>query len=113
MFWMFRYDNYALTDLMKSAQNGHCIESLIPAGLAKLIQYDHENHRHFTNALKVYLRENMHIANTIKKLYLQRATFLYQLKRILEISELKLEDHKVRLELLIAFEIMDEMHIKL
>ena len=113
MFWMFRYDNYALTDLMKSAQNGHCIESLIPAGLAKLIEYDLENHRHFTNALKVYLRENMHIANTIKKLYLQRATFLYQLKRILEISELKLEDHKVRLELLIAFEIMDEMHIEL
>ena len=113
MFWMFRYDNYALMDLMKSAQNGHCIESLIPAGLTKLIQYDRENHRHFTNALKVYLRENMHIANTIKKLYLQRATFLYQLKRILEISELKLEDHKVRLELLIAFEIMDEMHIEL
>ena len=113
MFWMFCYDNYALTDLMKSDQNNHCIESLIPAGLAKLIEYDLENHRHFTNALKVYLRENMHIANTIKKLYLQRATFLYQLKRILEISELKLEDHKVRLELLIAFEIMDEMHIEL
>ena len=50
---------------------------------------------------------------TRRKLYLQRATFLYQLQRILEISGLKLDDHKVRLELLIAFEIMDEMHMKL
>ena len=112
MFWMFRYDSYALIDLMKAAQNHHCIESLIPSGLAKLIQYDRDNRRDFTKALKVYLRENMHIANTIKKLYMQRATFLYQLKRILEISELKLDDHRVRLELLIAFEIMDEMNIR-
>ena len=113
MFWIFRYDNYALMDLMKAAQNNHCIESLIPSGLAKLMQYDQDNHRNFTEALKVYLRENMHIANTIKKLYLQRATFLYQLKRIQEISGLKLDDHKVRLELLIAFEIMDEMRMEL
>lgn len=55
---------------MKAAQNNHCIESLIPSGLAKLMQYDQDNHRNFTEALKVYLRENMHIANTIKKLYL-------------------------------------------
>ena len=39
---------------------------------------------------------------------MQRATFLYQLKRILEISGLKLEDPKVRLELLIAFEILEQ-----
>lgn len=113
MFWLFRYDNYALTHLMDSARNDQCIEALIPTGLCKLMSYDRENNRHFTNALKVYLQENMHIANTIRKLYLQRATFLYQLKRIQEISGLKLENPKVRLELLIVFEIMDELQIDL
>lgn len=98
---------------MHSARNGHCIEALVPNGLNRLMLYDRKNNRHFTKALQVYLRENMHISDTIKKLYMQRATFLYQLKRIQEISGLKLDDSKIRLELLIVFEIIDELKIEL
>lgn len=108
MFWSFRYENYALAHLLSNAKQDHCIESLIPTGLMRLMEYDKEKNRHLTNALKVYLQENMHIANTIKKLYLQRATFLYQLKRIQEISELNLKDPNVRLELLIVFALLDQ-----
>ena len=109
MFWLFRYDNYALRYFMEVLSRDLDLEALLPTGLKKLMEYDQANHRNFTDSLKVYLQENMHIARTIKKLYMQRATFLYQLKRIQEISDLKLEDPKVRLELLIVFEIMDEM----
>lgn len=109
MFWLFRYDNYALKYFTGVLARDQSLEALIPTGLRKLMEYDEINHRNFTESLKIYLRENMHIARTIKKLYMQRATFLYQLKRIQEITELRLDDHQVRLELLIVFEIMDEM----
>lgn len=108
MFWSYHYENYALIHLLEHAKNGRHIEALIPVGLRRLMDYDEENHRQLTRALRVYLQQNMHIANTIRILYLQRATFLYQLKRIREISELKLEDPDVRLELLIVFELMEQ-----
>ena len=108
MFWCYYYEKYALQDLIASARDGRCLSSVLPAGLQRLMEYDAENNRQFTHALKIYLRQNMHIAETIRILYMQRATFLYQLKRILEISGLKLEDPKVRLELLIAFEILEQ-----
>ena len=73
------------------------------------MDYDRAHNRQLVKALRVYLRENMHIANTTRALYLQRATFLYQLRRITEISELRLEDPEVRLELLIVFSILDKL----
>lgn len=108
-FWFYRYERYALLDLLQGAQGGRSPESWYPAGLKKLMDYDRAHNRQLVKALRVYLRENMHIANTTRALYLQRATFLYQLRRITEISELRLEDPEVRLELLIVFSILDKL----
>lgn len=108
-FWFYRYERYALLDLLSNANADRSLESWYPVGLKKLMDYDKAHNRQLVQALRVYLRENMHIANTIRILYLQRATFLYQLRRIEEISELKLDDPDVRLELLIVFSIMDKL----
>ncbi len=108
-FWFYRYERYALLDLLQGAQGSRSPESWYPAGLKKLMDYDRAHNRQLVKALRVYLRENMHIANTTRALYLQRATFLYQLRRITEISELRLEDPEVRLELLIVFSILDKL----
>lgn len=108
-FWFYRYERYALLDLLSNAHADRHLESWYPVGLKKLMEYDKLHNRQLVQALRVYLRENMHIANTIRVLYLQRATFLYQLRRIEEISELKLDDPDVRLELLIVFSIMDKI----
>lgn len=107
MFWTYRFESYALTYLLQNGQSNWCPEALMPSGLRKLMKYDRENNRQFTNSLKIYLREDRHIANTIRKLYMQRATFLYQLKRIQEISGLHLDNPDIRLELLIVFKLLD------
>lgn len=108
MFWCYYYEDYALAHLLEKGRAGRCVQSLIPSGLRRLMDYDEKKHQKLTHALKVYLRQNMRIADTIRILYMQRATFLYQLKRIQEISGLKLDQPDVRLELLIVFRIMDE-----
>ena len=43
----------------------------------------------------------------MKRLYVQRATLLYQLKRIEEISQLDLQDYQTRLYLMIYFAVSD------
>lgn len=108
MFWCYNYEDYALRHLLAKGRDGRCVQSLIPSGLRRLMDYDEKKHQRLTHALKVYLRQNMRIADTIRILYVQRATFLYQLRRIQEISGLKLDQPDVRLELLIVFRIMDE-----
>ncbi|QXE20058.1 helix-turn-helix domain-containing protein [Clostridium ragsdalei] len=72
------------------------------------MDYDKKHRREYTKTLKIYLQNNLSVTKTIRHLYMQRATFLYQLKRILEISKLDLDDPKVNLHLLIVFEIMEE-----
>ena len=108
MFWCYYSEDYALAHLLDKGRADRCTQSLIPSGLQRLMDYDEKKHQRLTHALKVYLRQNMRIADTIRILYMQRATFLYQLKRIQEISGLKLDQPDVRLELLIVFRIMDE-----
>ena len=49
----------------------------------------------------------MSVAKAMKRLYVQRATLLYQLKRIEEISQLDLQDYQTRLYLMIYFAVSD------
>ncbi|MDO5409132.1 MAG: helix-turn-helix domain-containing protein [Lachnospiraceae bacterium] len=111
--WCYRYESYSLQHKLERLAGEYSIRSLCPQGLLKLMEYDLKNNRNYSYALKIYLEQNMSIAKTIRILYLQRATFLYQLRRIGEISGLKLEDYRVRLELLIVFELMEERGLDL
>ena len=72
-----------------------------------LIDYDREHNRSYANILKTYLQCNMSVAKAMKRLYVQRATLLYQLKRIDEISQLDLQDYQTRLYLMIYFAVSD------
>ncbi len=112
-FWTFRYENYAYRHLLLRASEGSSIEALCPDGLLKLIQYDREHKRTYTRSLKAFLENQMSVSRTIRQLYLQRATFIYQLKRIKEISGLNLNEKSSQFQLLIVFQIMDEKKYEL
>ncbi|MBV7276831.1 helix-turn-helix domain-containing protein [Clostridium sp. PL3] len=106
--WCYRYEQYALKRLILRAAAESNVEALCPQGLLRLIKYDEKHKREYAKTLKIYLQNNLSVVKTIRHLYMQRATFLYQLKRILEISALNLDNPKVKLHLLIVFEIMEE-----
>ena len=67
------------------------------------MKYDRENDMKLTLTLKTYLRNDRSVAKSIRVLYMQRSTFLYQMRRVMEITELDLEDYDVRLYLQIYF----------
>jgi DNA-binding PucR family transcriptional regulator len=92
--------------LIDRTSEGYDPEILCTSGLLLLREYDEKRSRNYCEVLKTYLENNMNIAKTIRKLYMQRATFLYQLKRITEISQLDLSDYPTRLHLMLSFEIL-------
>lgn len=101
--WCYDFDSYALPILLERCGKGHKPEDLCLEKLQTLIDYDKAHNRSYVHTLNVYLRHNMSVAKTMRSLYVQRATLLYQLKRIVEISQLNLQDYQTRLYLMIYF----------
>lgn len=101
--WCYDFDSYALPILLERCGSGHKPEDLCLEKLQTLIDYDKTHNRSYVHTLNVYLRHNMSVAKTMRSLYVQRATLLYQLKRIEEISQLNLQDYQTRLYLMIYF----------
>ena len=110
--WCYDFDAYALQILLERCGKGHKPEDLCLEKLQILIDYDKDHKRDYVNILKTYLQCNMSVAKAMKKLYVQRATLLYQLKRIHEISQIDLDDYQTRLYLMIYFAICDSFTSK-
>lgn len=107
--WCYDFDTYALQILLERCSKGHKPADLCLEKLQMLIDYDIEHNRNYVHILKTYLQCNMSVAKAMRILYVQRATLLYQLKRIEEISQLNLQDYQTRLYLMIYFAIADQM----
>lgn len=84
------------------------LEALYPIGLKKLLRYDKEHNREYTFALKTYLEQNMSVTATIRQLYIQKSTFIYQLKRIHDITNVNFEDTQTRMLYSMIFQIMEK-----
>lgn len=106
-FWYFKYENYILEHLIAKCSEKLIPFAIIPEGIKLLIQYDNANDTKYTILLKIFLENNMNIAETIRKVYIHRNTFLYRINRIKEISHLDFENTNVRLCLLISFKILE------
>lgn len=106
--WCYYYENYFLNHLISRASQDTSTQALCPEGLTRLFKYDLDHHRSFSNTLKVFLQNNMNITKTAQALFIQRATFNYQWKRIQEITQIDFRNFKKRLELQIVFQIIDQ-----
>ncbi len=86
-------------DLLKRECGGW----LIHPAVQRLKEYDRENHTEFTETCRIYLQCERNIARTARVLSVHRNTLLYRIERIREIVHADLEDHEVRLHLLLSF----------
>lgn len=106
-FWYFRFETYNLDYLIEKCKEHMIPSALIPEGLKKLIAYDQENGSDYVNSLKIYLKNDRNIADTVRELYVHRNTFIYRLDRIQTISQLDLDDCSTRLFLMLSFAMLD------
>ena len=82
-------------------------QMLYPPALNKLIEYEKEKSVPYVETLRAYLESGSSPAKAMKKLYVQRSTFLYRLERISECIGTDFEDEKTRIHFLLAFRLMD------
>ena len=106
--WYYLFEEYALDYCIAKISEGLLTESLFPPGMNELLQYDSVNNKEYTKVLRVYLEHDRSIVASIKELFISRATFLYQLNRIQEITGFNLNDPNLRLLLRILFRVMDK-----
>lgn len=99
----YLYEEYKLNDMMQVIRKEYSVDVICPFEIAKLMEYDRNRNMHLTRTLRTYLENDRNIAKSIRVLYMQRATFLYQLNRITEITGLDLDDYNCRLYLQLYF----------
>lgn len=106
-FSYFTFENYILNFFISNLKEKLIPKAIYPTGLIKLIEHDSLKNTDYVLLLKVFLTNNMNIAQTVKDTYIHRNTFLYRIERIKEILGMDLNNPNVRLLLLICFNIMD------
>jgi DNA-binding PucR family transcriptional regulator len=101
----YYFDDYILDSILQNSHKDTVPEALYPEGLLALEQYDKLKGTTYMDTLSAYLECNMNIAETIRKVYMHRNTFLYQIGKIKEILGMNLDDGDTRLLLRIILKI--------
>ncbi|HJC25930.1 MAG TPA: helix-turn-helix domain-containing protein [Candidatus Eisenbergiella merdavium] len=82
--WYF-FEELRLPWLLRNSVGPLPFESLQTEGMKRLRDYDAASQVDYLNTLKVYLDQEMNIAETAKALYLHRSSLLKRLKRLQEL----------------------------
>lgn len=106
--WIYHFSDTTLDYYLKKCHTKQITEAILPEGLKKLMQYDQKNGTSYTEVLKCYLRNDRSISQTVKECFIHRNTFLNWLDKIKSILQMNLDDHNVRLVLLMAFAIEEK-----
>lgn len=105
--WYFRFSDYYMDFLLSQCLHGTIPEVFIPGGLADLMEHDSEKNTNYVELLRVYLDCDRNIAETVRRTYLHRNTFLYRIDKIKKILGMDLDEPNNRLILQMAFRILD------
>ncbi|HCT92437.1 MAG TPA: hypothetical protein DF613_13835, partial [Lachnospiraceae bacterium] len=105
--WTYPFEQYALRYMARQCTELLDPKALCIPGLLRLMEYDRKKGRNYAQILRVYIDNNMNVAETTRKIFVQRATFLYQLKKIKEITGLNLKDPMTRFYLACSYYLLD------
>ena len=107
MRWYFHYEDFRMDSIVDSILTNTIPDAIIPDGLRRLMEYDRSRNTQYTELLRIYLDHDRNIADTSCTAYIHRNTCLYRLQKITEILKMDLDDAVERLEIQIAFKVMD------
>lgn len=89
---VYRYSQTNYYSILNMANDAQTLSLSIHPAIKLLEVYDLENGTQFLQTLRVYVLCNQSIKKSIEALHMHRNTFNYQLKRILELTGIDVED---------------------
>lgn len=104
--YVFYYDDIYIYHMLTAAQNGYSKafqQTACNLAIARLMEYDRQHHSSYTQILYTYLISERKPTTTGELLHMHRNNVQYHISKIEELLNLDLNDHWVRLKLIIAF----------
>ena len=102
---LYLFDEQVLSMLLHNMQGDSIAEVFYTESVKKLMDYDKENGTELAYTLQCYLENDQNVNQTYEKLFIARTTCLYRIRRIQELTHLRLEDPNVTLYLRLALRI--------
>jgi sugar diacid utilization regulator len=99
------FDDYILDSILQNSYKDMAPEALYPEGFLALERHDKAKGTNYVDTLEAFLECNMNIADTIKRVFMHRNTFLYRIGRIKELLGMDLDKGDTRLLLRIILKI--------
>lgn len=109
MSWLYKFNVYKLQYILEQATNELMPLMLCESHLLKLHIYEKKHNSDFFKTLRVYLEKERNLAQTARALFVHRSTLLYRLKKIKSIIKVDLDDPKIRMHIMISYELLDNI----
>lgn len=108
MFWYYRFRDYSLSYIFRVCTDQLPSKDLCSKELFALMHYDETNPgADLFLTLKEFLNCNFNATHAAQNLYIHRTTFLYRMKRIEELTGLKLDDWNTKTSLFFSYSLLD------
>ena len=105
--WFVSFSSCALSYIRECACHEFSPSMLVHPAILELRHWDKLNGTQYYETFRAYLFCERDIPQTSQALIIHRTTLTYRLGKILELTNLNLDDHNLRLYLLLSFHIMD------
>ena len=105
--WFVSFSSCALSYIRECACHTFSPTMVVHPAILDLRHWDEINGTQYYETFRTYLFCERDIPQTSQALIIHRTTLTYRLGKILELTNLNLDDHNLRLYLLLSFHIMD------
>lgn len=95
--WIHRFEEYAVDYMLELAAEKSDARTLCDARILALYEYDLKNGTDYVGTVEAYFRNNQNALQTARELHIHRATMIYRLKRVEELSGLVFENAQLNL----------------
>jgi len=103
---LFHYADYVTGHIVSLCNEAFNVKILCHAEAVKLHEYDRQSGNNYFYCLYVYLLNERSLLLSSKQLNIHRSTLIYRLGKIAEIISVDLNDRRVRMHLILSYEIL-------
>ncbi|SHJ15219.1 PucR family transcriptional regulator [Parasporobacterium paucivorans] len=107
MFWQYKFNDYLLAYFFEQVSGELLPFMLCDPHLLELKNYDEKHQTEYFRTLCVYLENERNITQTAQDLFVHKSTFLYRLKKIEKMIRTDLDNPRVRLHMMLSFELLN------
>ena len=109
MYWYYRFDDYVLLCLLKLGTMNFTPEQVCSNALLDLIKYDQDNNTEYYKTLRTFYHNKFNYTHAAESLYIHRTTLIKRIERIVQLTQLNLEDPDGNLYIELSFRYLDKV----